>query len=177
MHPIAQRAHFGAGRVATMEGASAGGRGVEADGGRSGEQDAIRSAAPSSPPAMALAVCKLVEGRPHVADVETVAAAARQEEVERRRAILAAAGRDWGRADSAFTFRGHAGSAVPKAGEKRIDVGNEGPASAALHICGHAGSAADLTSLSGMTLNALWLDLMDHVRHASHFRSSTVSPS
>ena len=127
------------------------------DGDRRGERDELRSASPASPPAAALAPCASLYRWSRGTEGE-VAAAARQEEVARRRAISFAAGRDWGRADSAFTFRGHASSAVAEAVQKGDGMGNgvvSWPAKQSVN--GHAGSAADLTSLSGAVLGNLWL--------------------
>ena len=153
----------------TTEGASEVSGSVAADGDQLGKQGVLQSAAPASPLAAPLAPCKSLTDRPPATD-GGVAIATNDDEVDRRKALSAAAGRDWGRADSAFTFRGHAGSAVSKAGEKRPGTGNEGAAWPAPRVSGHAGSAADLTVLSGATPVDLRTDLTDPlcaVRRAS----------
>ncbi len=78
----------------------------------------------------------------------------------RRRIVLCGGDREWGRADSASTFRGHAMVALRKAGKQRQETGWDGGSGAAARLGGQAGSAADLTSLPGAVLQAIvWGEL------------------
>lgn len=72
----------------------------------------------------------------------------------RRRTVMCGGNREWGRADSASTFRGHAMVGLCKAGEQRQDTGRDGDSGAAARLRGQAGSASDLISVPGAILQA-----------------------
>ena len=129
------------------------------DGEQRDGRDGLGMAPPTPPQVIARPSCTALSQRSHGAEVGL--AAAQQDDTDRRKAITCAAGRDWGRADSAFTFRGHASGAAPKAEKKRDGGGNGGvlgpAAPVAAHSDGRAGSAGDLMNLSGSYIDGLQL--------------------